>query len=141
VSHPRSWHHWPKATYDHVIARRPDGYADALARCIVKGRPGDAEGFWVDHALPAWGELVKTYAAPRGMAKVAHGAAGIAKAIVNADPVPDDVLAHRRATCEGCNQNTGGVLPLCRWCDCVLRAKTKLARESCPLGLWAAYKP
>lgn len=56
MNRPNTWEHWTPATYAHVIARRPEGYDALLQACVVERDA--AGGFWVDHALPAWGELV-----------------------------------------------------------------------------------
>jgi hypothetical protein len=83
-----------------------------------------------------------------GVAKLAHGVIGLAKAAVGADPVSDATLLMRRDICRECDRATRNPtrvhLPTkgltsfsrCTACDCVIAAKSRLASERCPLGKW-----
>ena len=39
----------------------------------------------------------------------------------------------RLATCGSCEHNKFGI---CRRCGCIIQAKTRLAGQKCPIGLW-----
>ena len=41
--------------------------------------------------------------------------------------------AFRNAHCNICPNNEGGQ---CKRCDCLILAKTMMAQEECPIGLW-----
>jgi len=73
---------------------------------------------------------------PLTIAKNAAGAAGrVMRAAVNhhAVKVSDEEQARRLSICKGCEWFTGS---RCTKCGCVMRWKTKLATESCPIGKW-----
>jgi len=74
------------------------------------------------------------------VAEVAHGAAGLARAIAGVGRASEDVRAARLATCNGCEHNTAatGFFPTCGLCGCLLGAKVADAAESCPAGKWPA---
>lgn len=77
-----------------------------------------------------------------------RGALGLSKAAMNLEPVSDQALRSRRKACGGCPAATRtkplGRLPLsvltptstCSVCRCNLYAKTRVAGEACPRGLW-----
>ena len=76
------------------------------------------------------------------VSKVAHGAAGLAKAAAQVVGVPVDVAPYvlrtmRRDICRGCDQSTGsGLLWFCKSCNCELLAKTRLKSETCCDSKW-----
>lgn len=82
--------------------------------------------------------------------KVAHGAVGLAKAVLGVGKAPQAVVAERRNLCRACEHATrnaaprfaatGGLTSLsrCKLCSCVIIAKTRNAEESCPDGRWGA---
>jgi len=39
----------------------------------------------------------------------------------------------RRAHCDPCEHNKMGI---CKRCGCLIKAKTRLANQRCPIGLW-----
>lgn len=47
----------------------------------------------------------------------------------------EKIAKERRAICDKCSYNSGGLVPLCNKCGCVLAWKTRNLAESCP------YKP
>jgi hypothetical protein len=47
---------------------------------------------------------------------------------------PAAVQAFRNRTCDRCQYNEEGV---CHRCSCLIMAKTMLAQERCPIGLWS----
>ena len=70
-----------------------------------------------------------------------HGAVSLAKAVLQIDRAPDRLIVQRREICRDCAH----AIPCpgsavrncrCRLCNCVLGAKTSLAGETCPAGLW-----
>lgn len=69
---------------------------------------------------------------------IAHGAVGIAKAIVGFDPADPRLVMARRRACLACPAlRKVGLLPArCYDCGCVIRLKTQVASERCPRGLW-----
>jgi hypothetical protein len=85
--------------------------------------------------------------------KVLRGAAGLAKAGLQAagvpvDAAPEDVVKARRDQCRACphaTRNDGPkyaasrgltTLSRCQLCGCVIAAKTRMASERCPDGRW-----
>jgi len=77
--------------------------------------------------------------------KLARGVVGLTKAALNINVAPDDVIEQRRATCRACefaSPCTSNPLRFCTCtaCGCVLKAKTKIASESCPKGKWLAVE-
>jgi hypothetical protein len=74
---------------------------------------------------------------------LAHGAAGVTKAIARIDRPSDEVIAEREATCKGCDRATVQLLVLksCSACGCNLWAKVRNGAERCPLGKWGASPP
>lgn len=72
---------------------------------------------------------------PGLVAKVAHGAAGIAAAVAGVDKASDEEIERRQAICKGCEfaVKVLGVFKKCGKCGCVIKAKIRLASEHCPL--------
>lgn len=76
---------------------------------------------------------------------IAHGIAGNVKAIVGIDRPPDDVIRARRRLCLDCEHAEplidAGVIVVgrktrCGLCSCVIKSKTAVASETCPVGKW-----
>jgi hypothetical protein len=70
-----------------------------------------------------------------------HGAAGLAKAVVGLGLADKATIESRRAICRECPEaipcaKAIGRFCQCRKCGCLLKAKTKLSSEACPLGHW-----
>lgn len=61
------------------------------------------------------------------------GAVKLATAELGIDDVSLEVLQTRRDTCQSCDLNDFG---RCMSCGCYLWAKTRLKKESCPIGKW-----
>ncbi len=76
------------------------------------------------------------------MGRVAHGAAGLAKAVghvVGINAVPLEILDRRVAECRGRGPNRcvyGGRRWFCAKCGCVIAAKIRVRSEACPMGYW-----
>lgn len=71
--------------------------------------------------------------------KIAHGAAGLAKATLRIDRASTEAIEERRKVCSGCPEfMPAGIASKCRACGCNLMAKTTIASERCPLGKWAS---
>lgn len=79
--------------------------------------------------------------------KVVSGAVGLAKVVTGIDRADDDLTAQRLAVCAICEEivrvldgmPSGADVMIgdsCRACGCLLRAKTRIGAESCPLGRW-----
>lgn len=77
--------------------------------------------------------------------KVAHGAAGLAKAAIGIDRTPDDLITLRVRQCVGhptggedhidpCPEYKAGFL--CGACGCIVAAKLRIKSEVCPRGKW-----
>jgi len=47
-----------------------------------------------------------------------------------------DVIDTRRAICDGCEHRFG---LNCKKCGCFIKAKTKVATSSCPVGKWGKH--
>lgn len=83
----------------------------------------------------------------------AHGLLGLSKATLNLEPIDDETLRQRRKACAACPAATRtkslGLYPIktltptssCGVCRCNLHAKTRVAGESCPRGVWHAAEP
>lgn len=76
---------------------------------------------------------------------VAKGAVGLTKAVIGLEQAPLPIIEERRGICRGCEHaKPCPLLPArkctCSKCGCVLKAKTTLAGESCPIGKWAAVE-
>ena len=77
-----------------------------------------------------------------GRGAIVHGAIGLAKAALGVGAADEATIEARRAICRACDraircEQKPSLFCRCRECGCVLRAKTRLADESCPLGKWA----
>jgi len=44
-----------------------------------------------------------------------------------------ETVDERRANCDPCEHNKMGI---CKRCGCIIQAKTRLANQRCPIGLW-----
>ena len=44
-----------------------------------------------------------------------------------------DTVEERLAHCDSCEHNKMGI---CKRCGCIIQAKTRLAGQRCPIGLW-----
>ncbi len=74
---------------------------------------------------------------------VAHGAVGLAKAATGIDRPPEQIIEERRKICRACPHAVPCVANVgkrckCAKCGCLLRAKTAVMEESCPLQKWVA---
>lgn len=67
--------------------------------------------------------------------RVAHGAAGLAKAALGMERSDDATIAARYALCMACDRHALGV---CTACGCFCAAKVRVAGEACPQGKWQA---
>jgi hypothetical protein len=70
-----------------------------------------------------------------------RGAVGLAKAATGIDRADRATIATRRARCQACPEAVPcvgniGKRCVCQQCGCLIRAKTALASEKCPLGKW-----
>lgn len=75
---------------------------------------------------------------------IVHGVAGLVGAIVGADRAPADVIESRRIICRACDQAEPCVHNvfkkcICKKCGCLLKAKTTIAKQYCPISKWDAY--
>jgi len=73
-----------------------------------------------------------------GARRIAHGAAGLAKAAAGLGKADGNVMMRRWAMCDSCRhaEKFAGIVQTCGICHCMLRAKIRLADESCPIGRW-----
>ena len=72
---------------------------------------------------------------------MAHGAKSISKASAGIGRADEAVVAGRRSICRSCDKATrckNNVTMFCKCtvCGCMLKAKTSLASERCPLKKW-----
>jgi hypothetical protein len=109
-----------------------------LARCA--GQCACTDGQPIEqHAdageCPA-GKFAGRSASPLTM--IAHGAAGIAKAVTATGGASEEVIRSRTAICGGCPEAVmvAGVFQKCEVCGCGTWAKVRNAAEACPLGKW-----
>ena len=75
---------------------------------------------------------------PARAKRVVHGAAGLAKAALGLDKADGNLMMRRWAVCDSCKhaEKIGGIVQTCGICRCMLRAKIRLAGETCPTGQW-----
>ena len=123
----------------------PGGPVAPPRRCTAGGITSDSG--CVPHAAPP------ADVSPGLFARLARGVRGLTRAAVDAAPVDDELLRHRRRVCGNCASATRtrrlGTVPLsvltptstCGVCRCHLMAKTRLADERCPRGHWGAAAP
>lgn len=76
-----------------------------------------------------------------GCGKIITGATGLAKAVTGIDQAEKETIAQRREICRGCADAVPCPFSpnkkcLCGVCGCLLVAKTKLKKESCPKAKW-----
>lgn len=69
------------------------------------------------------------------LSAIAHGAAGLAKAVLHIDRASDETIAARRSICAGCpeSKSIGGIVMVCNKCGCAWGAKIVIESEKCPL--------
>jgi len=69
---------------------------------------------------------------------IAHGAAGIFKAVTGTGGADSELISKRAAICEHCEHNklTFGMIHRCDLCGCLTWAKTRNLEEKCPAGKW-----
>lgn len=73
---------------------------------------------------------------PLSASDVAHGIAGVAKALTGRDKASAETIAARLAVCATCEHRAAGVVTRCTLCGCALRLKLKLQGEKCPASKW-----
>lgn len=72
-------------------------------------------------------------ARPGAWERLRKGAAGLTKVALHIDRSDDDLIAERKAICEGCEHLKGNT---CDLCGCWYSQKVKLAHETCPASKW-----
>ncbi len=80
---------------------------------------------------------------PTGLSRIAHGAAGLAKATLGIDQCSESTQANRRAICKACplvQLDAHGDIRRCSECGCWLKKKITLAGEACPHGKWSSER-
>jgi hypothetical protein len=97
-------------------------------------RPGGA-GPSIAPATPA---LAPAPPAAKALRTIAHGAAGIARALTGTGGADESLIASRTAICAGCEhaQLVAGRLQRCGLCGCATWAKVRNRTEHCPVGKW-----
>lgn len=70
--------------------------------------------------------------------KIAHGAAGIAKATLGINRPSREFIVQRTAICNSCPQAVLhlGVIQQCKLCGCSTFVKLRIKSEKCPLNQW-----
>lgn len=73
--------------------------------------------------------------------KIFGGAVGLAKALSGVGRADNKVIVKRRNICRSCDHAipcVGNIGRICRCkaCGCILKAKTAIESESCPIGKW-----
>jgi hypothetical protein len=104
---------------------RGRGWRSAKTRLYTL--PPDAPDFACPHGYP-WG-----YQPPTLAQKIKRGAAGIARAITT--PARPGTVAARNAICMTCPEKVneaGGRITRCRICTCLVSAKIRDPKASCP---------
>ena len=76
--------------------------------------------------------------------KVLTGAVGLTKAALQISRASEQTVAARRDICRTCahaeKRTVAGLVQvrLCNQCGCLIKAKSVIQTETCPLGLWPA---
>jgi hypothetical protein len=72
------------------------------------------------------------------VATIAHGAAGIARAVTGTGGADDALVKKRAAICTDCEHNklSVGLIHRCELCGCLTWAKTRNLEEKCPANKW-----
>jgi len=77
-----------------------------------------------------------------------NGVVGLTKVATRTDIAPYNLIQQRRDICRHCDESTKNpkyinhkcrgltMFSLCKQCNCIISAKSQLATEKCPLGLW-----
>lgn len=71
--------------------------------------------------------------AKTGLAKIVHGAAGLAKAAMGLERASEETIRTRSLICRTCEHYRHG---FCAKCGCMIAAKVRVASEACPLHRW-----
>ncbi len=74
--------------------------------------------------------------------RILTGAAGLLTWLLHLCPAPREIVRFRRRQCSGCDRRVRwlGLIDACGVCRCMLRAKTAIASQSCPLPA-AKWRP
>lgn len=71
------------------------------------------------------------------LSQLGKGVVGAAKAICNIGVLSIDIINKRRDICKSCEYNNRiDGYNQCMKCACVISLKTKLTKETCPIGKW-----
>ena len=68
-----------------------------------------------------------------GLARIVHGAAGLAKAALGLARATDETIADRTRLCRACGDYRHG---FCGRCGCLIAGKVRISSEKCPAGKW-----
>ena len=71
--------------------------------------------------------------AKAGLARIVHGAAGLAKAALGLARATDETIADRTRLCRACGDYRHG---FCGRCGCLIAGKVRISSEKCPAGKW-----
>ena len=122
-------------------------YLAICNRCPFRQRPcGDNQpcactADWIDireHARSAHCPQNLYPIAPRTVATIAHGVAGIAKAVTGTGGADAQLVENRMRICGQCEHNklSLGMAHKCELCGCFTWAKARNLTEKCPAGKW-----
>ncbi len=69
------------------------------------------------------------------------GVIGVTKAVMRIERPDDAIIESRRVHCRACEHankcpHAPSKVCVCRKCNCLIKAKTAVAGESCPAGRW-----
>jgi hypothetical protein len=69
---------------------------------------------------------------------IAHGAAGIARAVTGTGGANEELVRKRTSICATCQHNvlSLGLIHKCELCGCLTWAKARNLEEKCPAGKW-----
>jgi hypothetical protein len=69
---------------------------------------------------------------------IAHGAAGIARAVTGTGGADEELIRKRTSICATCENNelSLGLIHKCKLCGCLTWAKARNLEEKCPAGKW-----
>ena len=67
--------------------------------------------------------------------RTTEGVVGLGKSILGFGLACSKTIRERRSVCQGCHYRNRGN---CMECGCIIKHKTRVASESCPVGFWGS---
>lgn len=73
--------------------------------------------------------------------QITKGVVGLTKAVLGIDRADEQTIEARRSLCRSCDRaepciRNAHQFCICKECGCLLKAKTSVKSEVCPIGRW-----